>query len=106
MFVILWEFEVKPGCEDRFQRAYSPHGTWAQLFRSDSQFRGTQLQRDPARSLYYFTIDLWDSELAYLQFLEVNQSAYAGLDHSTEALTLHERQILSFTLNFPSSAPI
>ena len=28
MFVILWEFEVKPGCEQSFESAYGPGGPW------------------------------------------------------------------------------
>jgi heme-degrading monooxygenase HmoA len=99
MFVILWEFEVKPGSEDRFQRAYGPHGAWVQLFQRDPHFRGTQLRRDPARPLYYFTIDFWDSEAAYNQFRKENQESYAELDRGGETLTLQERHILSFTVD-------
>jgi hypothetical protein len=62
MFVILWEFEVKPGCEGRLQRAYGPEGAWVGLFQCDPHYRGTQLQRDPSRPPFYFTIDFWDSE--------------------------------------------
>jgi len=28
MFVALWEYEVKPGCEESFQSAYGPQGAW------------------------------------------------------------------------------
>src|SRR5579863_3420296 len=31
MVVALWEYEVKPGCEESFQFAYSPQGDWARL---------------------------------------------------------------------------
>jgi hypothetical protein len=27
MFLVLWEFEVKPGCEKRFERVYGPGAT-------------------------------------------------------------------------------
>jgi heme-degrading monooxygenase HmoA len=99
MFVILWEFEVKPGSEDRFQNAYGPAGSWARLFQRDPHYRGTLLQRDPARPHYYFTIDLWDSEAAYQTFLSAYRVAYGELDHDTAQLTSHERHILSFPLN-------
>lgn len=33
MFLALWEYEVKPGCEERFEKVYGPEGNWAQLFR-------------------------------------------------------------------------
>jgi len=28
MFVILWEFEVKPGSEAGFEKVYGPTGEW------------------------------------------------------------------------------
>ena len=37
MFVVLWEFEVKPGREERFERVYGADGEWAQLFRGDTE---------------------------------------------------------------------
>jgi heme-degrading monooxygenase HmoA len=104
MFVILWEFEVKPGSEERFQRAYGPEGQWARLFERDPHFRGTQLRRDPTRPLFYFTIDIWDSEIAYQQFLEANRASYVNLDRSSEKLTLQERKVLSFNLPFTANS--
>jgi len=62
MFVILWEFEVKPGSEVRFEKAYGPTGDWAQLFQRDPHYRGTKLLRDVTRPYHYFTVDYWDLE--------------------------------------------
>lgn len=98
MFVVLWEFEVKPGSEDRFQRVYGPKGQWVRLFRRDPHFRGAQLRRDPSRPLVYFTIDFWDSKAAYQHFLTKNRVPYQALDRSTEGLTRRERHILCFEL--------
>jgi hypothetical protein len=103
MFVILWEFEVKPGCEKRFESAYGSNGTWVRLFQRDPHFRGTQLLPDPSRSLAYFTLDFWDSESGYQNFLNNNRMAYDEIDRSNEGLTLHERHILSFNLPLPVS---
>jgi len=103
MVVILWEFEVKSGSEERFQRAYGPEGAWVQLFRRDPYFQGTQLLPDPSRPHYYFTLDFWDSENAYHAFLDRNREAYEELDRSSEGLTLRQRRILSFTLSLPLS---
>jgi hypothetical protein len=73
MFVILWSFEVKPVNQVRFENAYGPNGPWVQLFRRDTHFRGTQLLQLPSRDCSYFTLDFWDSESAYLDFLAANQ---------------------------------
>jgi heme-degrading monooxygenase HmoA len=102
MFVILWEFEVKPGSEECFENAYGPKGNWVRLFQSDPHFRGTQLLRDPSRLRYYFTLDFWDSETAYKDFLSANRAAYEALDATNEGLTLCERHILSFVPSVPN----
>jgi len=94
MFVILWEFEVKPGCEAVFERVYGPSGDWAQLFRCDPHYRGTKLLRDVSHPLHFYTVDDWDSESDYRAFLEHYQSAYQELEHQTQELTLRERKLL------------
>jgi hypothetical protein len=50
MFVILWEFEVKPGCEQSFESAYGPEGAWTQLFRRDPGYLKTLLLKDASRT--------------------------------------------------------
>jgi hypothetical protein len=50
MFLALWEFEVKPGCEQRFQSVYGAEGEWARLFRTDPNFLETRLLRDPVQA--------------------------------------------------------
>jgi heme-degrading monooxygenase HmoA len=102
MFVILWEFEVKPGSEERFQNAYGPNDTWVQLFRRHPFFRGTQLLRDPSRPHFYFTLDFWESEAAYHDFHDRNRTAYENLDRSSEGLTRQERHILSSLISLPA----
>jgi hypothetical protein len=46
LFVTLWEFEVKPGSEELFERTYGPDGQWAELFRRDARYLGTRLLWD------------------------------------------------------------
>jgi heme-degrading monooxygenase HmoA len=93
MFVTLWEFEVKPGCEESFEKAYGPEGAWVQLFRLDPHYLTTHLLRDPSRPRVYFTLDFWDSETAFLRFQTAHQEAYAALDRATEGFTLRERHL-------------
>jgi heme-degrading monooxygenase HmoA len=96
MFLILWEFEVKPGDESRFEKVYGPQGPWVQLFQRDLHFRQTQLLKDPSLSRIYFTLDFWDSENDYQLFKQANQESYDSLDQSTEKLTIRERNLGCF----------
>lgn len=101
MFVILWEFEVKPGSEAAFEKAYGLSGAWVQLFQQDPHYRGTRLLRDVSRPLHFYTIDHWDSESDYRIFLERHQSAYQQLDCLTQGLTVHERELLACNSDQP-----
>ena len=104
MFLILWEFEVKPGEQSAFEKVYGPHGPWVQLFQRDPHFRQTQLLKDPSCSNIYFTIDFWDSELDYEHFMHSNQDGYRSLDRTTERLTTRERNLGYFLQLGPERA--
>ena len=93
MFVALWEYEVKPGCEERFENAYGPEGAWVQLFRSDTNYRETRLVRDAIRPAIYMTLDFWNSREAYEKFMAEHRSEYEAIDEATEHLTKNERRI-------------
>ena len=93
MFVALWEYEVKPGCEERFENAYGPAGDWARLFQSDSNYRETRLLRDSVRPAIYLTLDFWNSCEAYEQFMAAHKDRYKMLDAAGEELTSKERLI-------------
>ena len=43
MFLVLWEFEVKPDREKRLQQVYRPDGDWDSLFRVAPNHAGTRL---------------------------------------------------------------
>ena len=98
MFVALWEYEVKTGCEESFQSAYGPSGDWVRLFQSDQHYHETRLLQDLSRPRFYFTLDYWDSETAFEQFKTANQAAYTAVDRTTEPLTLSERRLATFLL--------
>ena len=41
MFVILWEYEVKPGYAERFETVYGPQGDWVRLFACAARIIGS-----------------------------------------------------------------
>jgi heme-degrading monooxygenase HmoA len=106
MFVILWEFEVKPGGEQSFESAYGPEGAWVQLFSRDPGYLRTLLLKDPSRPRTYLTLDFWHSENAFQSFRRANYEAYSALDRSTEGLTLRETHLGSFTQAAPHNPSV
>jgi len=93
MFLVLWEFEVKPGCEERFEKVYGPGGEWARLFRSDSQYRETRLVRDSFWDAMYLTLDFRKSRQGYEEFLRARRAEYEAIEERGEELTLKEKRI-------------
>jgi heme-degrading monooxygenase HmoA len=96
MFLVLWEFDVKPGSEKQFELVYGPSGDWAQLFRRDPAYQRTLLLRDASRDHTYLTCDFWNSRAAYETFRQSNEDAYHLIDKKCEELTLAERKIGEF----------
>jgi heme-degrading monooxygenase HmoA len=101
MFVALWEYEVKPGGEERFEKAYGPEGGWARLFRSDANYIDTRLLRDPFRPTNYLTLDFWNSREAYEQFMATHKKQYKALDAEAKEFASKERRIGWFELVAP-----
>lgn len=97
MYVILWEFHVKPGRCEQFSAIYSPHGEWAQLFAQAPGYLGTELLESTEDATRFVTIDRWTREEDFKSFQESYRNPYAALDQLCEDLTLSERTLGTFT---------
>lgn len=80
MYAILWEYQVRPEHESDFTPVYSERGEWAQLFRKNSGYIGTELFRDQTKKGRYVTIDRWRSKEAYDEFRSNWLEDYEALD--------------------------
>ena len=93
MFLAVWEFEVKPGCEKRLLKVYGPKGDWAKLFRKDANYQDTQLLHNPEHPAIFLTLDFWASRRAYQAFMASHAAEYERLDRGGAELTQRERKI-------------
>ena len=96
MYIILWEYYVKPDKQNEFKDAYSPSGAWAELFKKGNGYAGTELIRSPENLTHYITIDRWASQDAYEAFLSHWLAEYKELDLHCEDLTQHESSLGRF----------
>jgi len=92
-FVVIWEFQVRPGMEERFERAYGADGVWAQFFRKDEAYIGTELIRDLKAERSYLTLDFWTSQEAYEAFRTLHAAEYRTIDAECERMTEGEREV-------------
>ena len=94
-WIVVWEYHVRRGAEEEFERIYGPEGDWARLFRGPG-YAGTTLWRDPARRRVYLTIDEWRSREAHVSRLARIRARYEALDARCAALTIRERRVGAF----------
>jgi len=91
MFAVIWEYEVRDGCEADFAALYGAGGAWVALFREHAGYAGTELLRDSAQPLRFVTIDRWTSQAAYDAFLAAARPRYVEIDARGDGLTSAER---------------
>jgi heme-degrading monooxygenase HmoA len=94
MYVIVWEFIVRPEKVTEFVDAYKSDGTWARLFAQADGYIGTELLRstDSGQTATFVTIDRWKTAEDFARFLEHFGSEYRRLDTQLEGLTLARAQ--------------
>jgi len=94
MYLVLWEFFVRPGSEDEFGRIYGSSGDWARLFATCPGYQGTELLADSdpsgAEGRRYVTIDRWSSARDFANFQSACDEEYKTLDARCEGLTIRE----------------
>jgi len=96
MYVIIWKFQAKAGCESEFERAYGLEGEWAQLFQRGEGYLSTELLHEVDRKGRYFTIDRWESPAASEAFRDQWRHEFDALDQRCESLTEQEIRIGTF----------
>lgn len=90
MYLIIWEYFVKPERLAEFEEIYVQNGAWAKLFQKSKGFLKTELLRDAEHLHRYLTIDQWISSQDYEQCLLQWKTEYLRLDARCEHLTEQE----------------
>ena len=96
MYIIVWEFKAKAGCEAAFEQAYGPQGAWVNLFEKGEGFLGTELLQDTAEPGWYITIDRWATQAAFEEFRRRWAGDYEAVDARCAAWTENETALGSF----------
>ncbi len=73
MIAIVWQFEIRQGQEEEFERFYGADGAWTALNRRSRSYLGTSFLRDQSHTSRYLVIEYWSEMLVYEQ-----HKAYRG----------------------------
>jgi heme-degrading monooxygenase HmoA len=96
MYIIVWEFVVRPEKVTAFVAAYQSDGAWAKLFAQADGYIGTELLHSADQAATFVTIDRWKTADAFARFQERFGSQYRLLDTQLEGLTSRERKLGTF----------
>ena len=103
MYVIVWEFVVRPEKIDAFVAAYKNDGAWARLFGQADGYLGTELlvstdrDQDRTQGMTFVTIDRWKTAEDFARFQEHFGTVYRRLDTQLEDIALRERKLGTFS---------
>jgi len=67
MVAVVWQFDVKKGREDEFEKLYGADGDWTALNRQIRSYLGSSFLRDQSQSSRYLLVEYWSEMLVYEQ---------------------------------------
>lgn len=65
MIAVMWQFDVKKGREDEFEKLYGADGEWTALNRQTRSYLGSSFLRDQGRPSRYLLTEYWSEMLVY-----------------------------------------
>lgn len=96
MLHIIWRFRAKSERVAEFRQVYGNQGSWAKLFQSSPEYRGTKLLEDVYDPLEFIVIDEWANVDSLCRFKDEHGRAYELLDQQCLELTDNETLIGNF----------
>jgi hypothetical protein len=80
VIAVVWQFQVKTGKQQEFERFFGADGEWSQIARRSRSFLGSSFLRDQASDTSYFLIEYWSEMVVY----ERHRQSFGGDIRSLE----------------------
>ncbi len=65
MIAVVWQFQVRAGQQEAFEKFYGADGDWTALGRRSRSFLGSSFLRDQAHDTHYLLIEYWSEMVVY-----------------------------------------
>lgn len=65
MIAVMWQFDVKAGREEEFEKLYGADGEWTALNRQTRSYLGSSFLRDQSQPLRYLLTEYWSEMIVY-----------------------------------------
>jgi len=80
---VVWQFDIRPGAADKFERLYGADGEWTKLSRQSRSFLGSSFLRDIRTESRYLLVEYWGEMVVYEKHVA---------DFSDELITLEQER--------------
>ncbi len=80
MIAVMWQYEVKRGCEREFEDVFGADGPWTAINRHTRSYLGSSFLRDQNRSSRYILIEYWSEMVVYEQHRTFRSDAITSLE--------------------------
>jgi len=105
MIAIMWQFDVKQGCEAEFEQLHGGDGEWTIMNRQTRSYLGSSFLRDQNRTSRYVVIEYWSEMLVYEEYRAYRSDAISSLERRRTMLVEAVEPLGIFTaLNVPDRA--
>src|SRR6476661_3133412 len=86
MLAIMWQFDVKEGCEAEFEQFYGASGEWTAVNRHSRSYLGSSFLRNQNAASRYIVIEYWSEMLVYEQHRGYRSDTISSLEERRTAL--------------------
>jgi quinol monooxygenase YgiN len=62
---VVWQFDIRPGTAEQFERLYGADGDWTKLSRRSRSFLGSSFLRDIGTESRYLLVEYWGEMVVY-----------------------------------------
>jgi len=86
MIAIVWQFDVRQGCETEFEQLYGVEGEWTAMNRQTRSYLGSSFLHDQNRSSRYLVVEYWSEMLVYEKHRASRSDAVTALEERSATL--------------------
>jgi quinol monooxygenase YgiN len=102
---VVWQFDIRPGAAEDFERFYGADGDWTRMSRRSRSFLGSSFLRDMGTESRYLLVEYWGEMVVYEKHVADFSDELHALEQERERLVEHMETIGVFTaLDVPQRA--
>jgi quinol monooxygenase YgiN len=97
VIAVVWQFDVRPGAGEDFEKMYGSDGAWTELSRRSRSFLGSSFLRDIGSETRYLLVEYWGEMMVYERHLADFQKQLDALQEQRAVLVERMEAVGVFT---------